>query len=184
MGREKKEKLKIKARAEKAKSKGGLHSWQQAKSLSEKNQRSDWGAPSWDQGLRDSFSFRWSFLHLLFFTAIISPLHTHYNWSHASPHQGHIVTTGPHSPCQVHGINRTARRDTLPSPPLYPPVLWLRNFQGSTESLALNLSLHPCVLRGSGFQTTGRVNLKSVAVKSSRVLGCQNRVSLGASLQL
>lgn len=37
MGKGKKEKLKTKARAEKAKTKGGLHSWQQAKSLSEKN---------------------------------------------------------------------------------------------------------------------------------------------------
>ena len=129
MGKEKKEKFKTKARAEKAKSKGGLHSWRQAKSLSEKHQRSDWGAPSWDQGLRDSFSFRWSFLHLLFFTAIISPLHTHYNWSHASPHQGHIVTTGPHSPWQVHGINRTVRRGTLPPSPL-PSCLVTEEFPG------------------------------------------------------
>lgn len=147
-----------------------------------KKQRSDCSAPSWDWGLRDFFSFRWSFLHLLFFTAIISSLHTHYNWSHSSPQQGHISDHWTPQPLASPWNQQDSQKGHPPLPSPLPSCLVTEEFPGIKRvPSTLNLSLHPCVLSGVGFQTTGQVSLKSIAVKSSRILG---PVSLGAFLQL
>lgn len=138
--RREKERLKTKVRAGKAETKDGPYSWQQAKSLSRKNEgESGWGAPSWRlRSWRPSPSDGPS-SPLLFFT-----IH-HFSCSHTTapgimpPHArtwrsenrvplDHIAPGKP--------MESIGQGEGTPSPPLIStlPVLWLRNFQESGES--------------------------------------------------
>lgn len=135
IGERREGKTQTKVRAGKAETKDGPYSWQQAKSLSRKNEGgSGWGAPHGGWGLGDVLlqtvlpPFSSSSL------SIISPAHTPLHLESCLPmpdvekwEQG---TTGPYRPWQTHGINRPGRGHTLPSPHLHPSCLVTEEFPG------------------------------------------------------